>query len=253
MATSPQSSSDLPLSAEEARISSTMAQDRPTIDAAVKSFLSLVCARSMTASVTDQDVQSKMLLGIVKPDGNDDSGESSTDGAGNKNNGRPNNQKALQVARAILQSCNAHEFPIHKTVADALRDKPGISEEKKESLVELSVVARLWNGLIQSKQKPTRFLGRKALLHAWPDMDIVSKLSKPVDDSDEAANGIYNQQLAWIKEFEEHLFRKSDSSNSAEDDDAALIWDADGGQAELARRRQRRQSAATERGPTTPS
>ena len=38
-----------------------------------------------------------------------------------------------------------------------------------------------------------------------------------------------------------------------EDDDSALIWDADGGQNELAKRRQRRQNAATKRAPVTPS
>ena len=112
-------------------------------------------------------------------------------------------------------------------------------------------MARLWNGLIQSKQKPTRFLGRKALLHAWPDMDVTSKLPPP-EEGNETAQNTYTQQLAWIKEFEQHLRHEHDRKADI-DDDAALIWDPDGGTAELARRRERRKTAATERGPVTPS
>jgi hypothetical protein len=231
------------LDPDEARISAALAQDRPTIDAAVKSFLSLVCARDMTASMTDQaNVEStRVLMGVVSMKENT---AADLDG---KNSQK---QQALQVARAILQACNSHEFPVHKTVASELRHKPGLSDEKKESLLELSVIARLWNGLVQSKQKPTRFLGRKALLQAWEDLDVASKLAKPKggEDADEAAKSIYTLQLAWVEEFGQLLMRQPDP-NSTDDNDAALLWDVDGGQAELARRRQRRQSAATERGP----
>ena len=254
-ASSTQASTTTPLSPDEARISAALAQDRPTIDVAVKSFLSLVCARGMTASVTDQDDSSQktVLMGMLNSGGEipTTSSRAATTTIG------PSNQHALQVARAILQSCNAHQFPIHKTVADALQDKPGLTPDKKEQLMELSVVARLWNGLIQSKQKPTRFLGRQALRHAWPDMNVTSKLVPPAKQDESAATLIYNQQLAWIQEFERHLFHEPNAdpnaTTMAEDNDAALLWDADGGQAELARRRKRRQSAATERGPVTPS
>lgn len=247
MASAASPADETQVSPDEARISASLAHDRPTIEAAVKSFLSLVCARSMTVSMTDQDIQSRVLLGIVKP------GEPSTAAGASSTT---NHQQALQVARAILQSCNAHEFPIHKTVADALQAKPGLTSQAKEQLLELSVVARLWNGLIQSKQKPTRFLGRTALRHAWADLDVTSKLPKPTatdsSSDEEAANMIYNQQLAWVQEFERLLLHQADP-NATQDNDAALLWDADGGQAELARRRERRQSAATERGPVTPS
>jgi hypothetical protein len=231
------------LSPDEARISAALAQDRPTIDAAVKSFLSLVCARDMTASMTDQDTQSRVLMGVVSME--DDSATGPGAGSSHK-------QQALQVARAILQACNSHQFPVHKTVISELGNKPGLSVEKKESLLELSVVARLWDGLIQSKQKPTRFLGRKALLHVWSDLDVASKLANPKEEDDEAAKYIHTQQVAWIEEFGRLLLRQPDP-NATEDNDGALLWDADGGQAELARRRQQRQSAATERGPVTPS
>ena len=231
------------ISPEENAITSTLAQDRPTIDAGVKSFLSWICARSLTASETD--AQSK-LLGVMK------SADIQTATSAPTTNIATTQQQALQVARAILQSCNGHEFPIHKTVANELQSKPNLSEKKQKELLEMSVVARLWNGLVQSKQKPTRFLGRRSLRYAWDDMDVASKLPKPTSEDDEAANMIYNQQLGWIEEFG-RLLRYESDPNSNVDNDAALIWDSDGGQAELAKRRERRKTAATERGPVTPS
>lgn len=246
---------------EAQRISVTLANDRPTIDGAVKSFCSLVCARSMTASMTDQTVLPSRLevddtlvskmAGVTTATTNTTSTSTSTPQLQVQQS-----QQTLQVARIILQTCNSFEFPIHKTVAHVLQDKPGLTMETKQGLLELSVVARLWNGLIQSKQKPTRFLGRKALLHAWADLDVASALSRPSEDSnnaeDETTKTIYLQQLALLQEFERYLLQPRDA-NSMVDDDAALIWDSDGGQAELARRRERRKSAATERGPVTPS
>ena len=233
-------------SPEESRISAAMANDRPTIEAAVKAFLSLVCARGMTASMTDQDKQSRVLLGVISSVSAPTTPNTTTSAP------QQQNQQALEVARVILRACNAHQFPIHKTVASEMLNKPGLTPEKKESILELSVVARLWNGLIQSKQKPTRFLGRKALRHAWSDLDVASKLSPPKDD-DESSKASYAHQLAWIREFEEYLHPTKNPDPESVDNDAALIWDSDGGESELARRRERRKAAATERGPVTPS
>jgi hypothetical protein len=192
--------------------------------------------------MTDQDRQSRVLIGVISSSSSSSSTTSSTP---------QQNQQVLDVARAILQACNSHEFPVHKTVVSEMLSKPNLTPEKKESILELSVVARLWNGLIQSKQKPTRFLGRKALLHAWSDLDVTSKLVQPKDD-DDASKAIYAHQVAWIQEFEKHLYHPRDTRTEI-DNDAALIWDTDGGASELARRRERRKMAATERGPVTPS
>ena len=72
------------------------------------------------------------------------------------------------------------------------------------------------------------------------------------DDAAAAAKATYDRQVGWVEEFGRLLVQESDPK-AAVDDDAALLWDADGGKAELARRRERRQAAATERGPVTPS
>ena len=223
----------------------SLAQDRPTIDTAVKSFISLVCARSLTASATDDDKRSSenggAMKGIINTTAH--SGASTTQ------------QQALQVARAILQSINAFTFPIHKTVALSMAEKPGTTAEKRQELLEVSIVAQLWNGLIESNKKPSKFLGRRALNHAWKDLDIKSKLPPVESDvgTDEKLVAQAKRQLEWLEEFERYLFHENDGYSANEDNDAALIWDADGGEKELARRRQGRQDAATKRGPATPS
>lgn len=254
----------LGLTPEEARISAELAQDRPTIDTAVKSFLSLICARGMTAS-------SVMVTHV------DGAGDDRTDlqsSSKNKNHSivpQPTNAQALQVARLILQSCNQYRFPIHKTVVHVMGENPNMTEDKKMELLELSVVARLWNGLMESNQKPTRFLGRNALIHAWHDMQITMAVphNHPVQPSSQESSDPelttidasdhhqvqQQQQLALIQEFERYLFYShpstEDGKENDHDNDAALIWDADGGQAELNRRRLRRQSAAIQRNDTS--
>jgi hypothetical protein len=219
--------------------------------------------------------------------------------ATNKNDGESSSSsspstpstQALQLARAILKSVNSYTFPIHDTVAETLAEKKGISTERRDELMELSVVAKLWNGLVSSNQKPSRFLGRRALQHAWTRMDVTSQITSPdlqqrAPARDGKADGtiespLDQQQLMWLSEFERYLFANSKKSTTAtataaaattaidivavgpnnppspmydgDNDDSLLIWSSDGGQAELSRRRQRRQDAATERGSSTPS
>jgi hypothetical protein len=240
-------------SEEEAAMTQSLAQDRPTMDAAVKSFISLVCARSLTASASDTAInsneQAPRILGIVPMDQGTAAAAappsastiSSTEAAPPQASVQ---QQALQVARAILNAINAYTFPIHHTVANSLGQKDGTSKEKQAELLELSVAAQLWNGLVDSKQKPSRFLGRRALRRAWKNLEI--QLEVYTDPF------LAQQQQQWLQEFEQLVFHVHDDA-SPQDDDSALLWDADGGQMELARRRERRQASATERAEITPS
>jgi hypothetical protein len=245
---------------EEAAITQSLAQNRPTIDAAVKSFISLICARAITASATDDaDVATPrkkaelfhngVLIGLLP----DNSSSPSP-------NGQTVQQQVLQVARAMLQAMNVYTFPVHCTVASSMGGKPGTDDEKKKELLELSIAAQLWNGLVQSDQKPPRFLGRRALKHAWKNNlkeDIDSKLQAQAQQQEqeqtpEEQQVIQQRQKDWLQQFESLLFHVQDPS-SEQNDDSELIWNVDGGKMELAKRRERRQSAATKRGPSTPS
>ncbi|CAJ1964036.1 unnamed protein product [Cylindrotheca closterium] len=270
---------------EEADMTQSLAQDRPTIDAAIKSYISLVCAKVLTASATDDGTlsstssvpmattntttlteSSKTLLGLIPSSGLVNTSNS---------NSKSVQQQVLQLARIILQTLNQFTFPIHCTVmADSMMvKKPGAS---KQHLLELSIAAQLWNGLVQSKQKPSRFLGRRALKHAWKNQlkgEIFTKLmegnnndtnkdhDKDDNDNDGSSDAIHQhhqqQQLHWFQEFERLLFydentidndNDNNNPNANADNDAALIWAADGGAQELAKRRTRRQEEATKRG-----
>ena len=241
-------------SEEEARVTQSLAQDRPTMDAAIKSFISLICARSLTASASDAVInsheQAPRILGIVPLDQDNTAAAAAAaapPSASTISTAAPQvsvQQQALQVARDILKAINVYKFPIHHTVASSLSKKAGTSKEKQAELLELSIAAQLWNGLVDSKQKPSRFMGRRALRHAWKNLDIHLEVHTDVFAA--------QQQQQWLDEFEQLVFHVHDDA-STQDDNSALLWDADGGQMELARRRERRQAGATKRAEITPS
>jgi hypothetical protein len=241
----------------ESKLTSELANDRPTIDAAIKSFISLVTAQSLTATVTDVTMSST-LLAIVNNNSN-------SNVSADRNNSVSIQQQVLQLARVILKTINAYQFSLPDTVAATRAEKTSLSPEKKLHWIELGVTARLWNGLVQSEQKPSRYLGRRALQHAWPKMDVKSKILSHSIKGDGDNNNhqddplvvvIRERQLQWLQQFETLLFRDPPIypvHTQEEDDDSALLWSPDKGAAELAKRRQRRQDAAKERGPSTPS
>lgn len=213
----------------ESNMTDVIAKDRPAIDAAVKSFISMVCARSMAASNTDS-THDKVMMGIIPAIANTLSISSSNNNNSNNNKNNatviaigstnkddnqkdsssgsssstttspisstttttiiPIQQQILQLARLILKAVNSYTFPIHDTVAYSMAEKPGTSDPKKEELLEISVVARLWNGLVQSEQKPSRFLGRRSLKLAWKNLDIAASLlpEDEGEDEDESKN-----------------------------------------------------------------
>jgi hypothetical protein len=245
-------------SPEETKLTTELASDRPTIDSAVKSFISLIVARSLTASSTDESSSSSAtpiggaFMGIIPTVDNINNNNDKTVSAVAPPSTQ---QQVLHVARAILKTINSYEFPIHDTVASTMAEKPGLSDDKKQELLELGVVSRLWNGLIQSSQKPSRFFGKRALRVAWPKLNVSANIGPAAGEDDEGAMTIRELQLGWLAEFERLLFSdlQAQPSQITVDDDAALLWASDKGAAELSKRRQRRQDAAKERGPSTPS
>jgi hypothetical protein len=277
---------------DETKMTNEIAKDRPTIDAAVKSFISIICARTMSASNTDAKCGSNsnsndnVMMGIIpatitsKPSVVAESIITNADGTTTTTlalsspspstfkatvTSTTTQQQVLQFARFVIKAVNSYTFPIHDTVISTMAEKPGITEEKKKQLLEISVVARLWNGLVQSEQKPSRFLGRRSLKLAWENLnlDIISSIQKssgavPVSnnvDKEKNATIVLERQLEWVKEFGKLLNNPEQPlpANILVDDDSALLWATDGGISELAKRRQRRLDSAKEREAITPS
>lgn len=275
---------------DETNMTNEIAKDRPTIDAAVKSFISIICARTMSASNTDakrgsnSNSNDNVMIGIIpapimpkKPSVVAESIITNADGTTTTTlalsspssstskkttvavTSTTTQQQVLQFARFVIKAVNSYTFPIHDTVISTMAEKPGITDEKKKQLLEISVVARLWNGLVQSEQKPSRFLGRRSLKLAWENLylDIISSIQKssgevPVSnnvDEEKNATIVLERQLEWVKEFGKLLNNPEQPlpANILVDDDSALLWATDGGVSELAKRRQRRLDSAKER------
>ena len=162
-------------------IAATLAQDRPTIEAAVKSFLSLYAARGLT----QQDASAQ--------------------------------QDALSQARMLLKAVNQYTFPLLAEPTD-----------------EYKVTARAWNGLIASKQKPSKLLGRLALKLAWQHGLPSEVPTTTTSDS------------LFLQEFGSLLMEYDPEKTPTDDSDACLVWDTDQGATELSRRRCRRALRAKE-------
>lgn len=211
-------------SPEQAKIVQELAQDRPTIQAAITSFLSLVAARSLVAPEILAQQQQQQL-----------------------SNSPPllvlSNAQALQCSRALLKAINATTLCATTSTTD----------QPTTEAIEYDLVAQVWNGLVASEQKPCRFLGRRSLRHAWEDVKQDAALQLPPASSpganrseDEAKQQQQQQQARFVEEFGRLLFVNSrKTAPEDDDDDAALLWSPDGGKQELQRRRDRRQKRAS--------
>ena len=180
----------LKLAMEEV-VAQNLAQDRPTIDAAVKSFMSLVAARSLTVT--------------------------------NSHGWKGSNQEAMTCARTMLHAINTFTFDSSDKVTTGSIAKT----------VELTTVAQVWNGLVDSDQKPSRFLGRLALIQCWNN--ILVETIHPVE--------IYYQSVLFCEEFGTLLAGFIPGTVPTDDSDAHFLWDPEVG-AELERRRAKRMERA---------
>lgn len=232
-------------------LAKSLTSDRPTIDSALKSYMSLCIARSMSA--TDPN------------NGNNLTTYGSIANYSKKcffQKGNPQ-KDALLCARSLLKAMNSFTVPERNTSETS----PGLDanekkeleneaeEEEEEEMLEYDVVRIVWNGLIKNGKKPSLIMGRASLLHVYPL--LTEACFQNCDDGDDSSVNLYPNDVdieeaqAFVHEFGNLLIsagrRKnlSLSSNtcsmSDQDDDSCLIWDADGGKTELERRRKRRE------------
>jgi len=213
-------------------LAQSLTNDRPTIDSAIKSFMSLTAARNWSTS--DPNIQAATRSEYVK-----DSLQNAICSEEHKERcffvkSKNARMAALLCARSLLKKINSFHAPTE-------------NEEKDESKVlEFEVVRILWNGLVDSGKKPSMIVGKQALCHLYPL--ILESLI------DEAPAGVDAEEArTFMEEFGRLLngaMKRRDTSISKEekekmdsqDDDSCLLWDTDGGAAELKRRRDRREN-----------
>jgi hypothetical protein len=150
--------------------------------------------------------------------------------------------EVLVLSRKLSQQINQHVLTVTMNLSvSRLKLKLELPESSSEDphQIRLEVTAQVWNELVAMKQKPTKSLGRTALIAAWDDLELGKQLA---DDGNDA----WNQKVqAYLDSFYKLLMdvnREAVTSAS----DAHLIWDADKGQAELARRAADRQNRAAQ-------
>lgn len=219
--------------------------DQPKIDSAVKSYMSLCVARSLVASDSD----------LPPPNSNEDSRNVHQEEhylgddfrstvrkrcifAKSKNP----KQAALLCARELLKAINA---------PCSIKRSAKVDIQKDDSLLEKEVVRILWDGLLKSGQKPSKCLGRKALSYVSPSVlkSLCETFSteEHVKAAELKSKGVdLGEVKIFFNEFGHLLFEKEELNIISESDsDTCLLWDTDGGKAELDRRRSRREKSAT--------
>ncbi len=241
----------------EAHAKSLVDNDTPKIDSAVKSFLSLVAARSVVAS--EIDVLSENVKSIdqeVKLNTMD-------------------MKSALTCARKLLNGINTTVIP-KRNGKEEEKDESGDSNYKTNDENQNAATQIVWNRLVENKDmKPSKVLGRKSLIVAWPYIQERFRRGvesdKCVDDVSINADVLpssYSMELLpaiappqgiekvdWIAYYTEfgNLLSKAcrnDESKQEEDhednneDDSKLLWSNDKGVSELQQRRDRRAKRA---------
>lgn len=185
---------------------SLVEKDLPKIDAAVKSFLSLVAARSAVVSSTDiKHTTSTSTSGSMVLAGNCNDGDNSHESESVKNKlfesslakvrctfastsaaktGSPldSNRSALVCARALLATINSTIIPpllesIPTTEGGESKHEDTCNDKQKQRL-QTDAIRILWNGLVpaaptsstdkKKQMKPSKLLGRKSLIVAYP-------------------------------------------------------------------------------------
>ena len=127
-------------------------------------------------------------------------------------------------------------------------------QEHCENGAAQELVPVVWNELVASQQKPTKWLGRTALVAAWEDLDLrqglVQQQLRPISYNESDWNDKVDE---YIQRFFNLMMVATTAAVVASDEslssstDARLIWYADRGRAELARRAADRQRRAADR------
>ena len=251
--------------------------DVPKIDSAVKSYLSLVAARSVTVSNVD-------VMEVT----------TSSSNSCKKMGGKcmffdHPNRASLVCARTLLVGVNSTILPDNETnnnpIANTMTTITSHEKDREgRKRLQYEVVRILWNGLVNStvstmkkELKPSKLLGRDALLIAYPYIkerfrrgiaDVLTtdqerkedgnpslhpSTSKPIQTMPNnmlppippPINVDLDQWEAYYTEFG-NLLRQACCITKEDDaeDDSALLWSNDGGAQELRERRDRRMKRA---------
>jgi hypothetical protein len=244
----------------EAHAKSLVDNDIPKIESAVKSFLSLVAARSAVAS--EIDVLSENVKSIdehVKLNSME-------------------MKSALSCARTLLKGINSTVIPKRNGKGDENDESDDKNNQTNDDNQQIMNAATLivWDRLVENEDmKPSKVLGRKSLIVTWPYIrerfrrgvesdecmdddfsrnadNLLSSFSKELLPAIAPPQGIEKDDwIAYYTEFGSLLKKACQNDESKPDqdvdnneDDSKLVWSHDKGVSELQQRRDRRMRRA---------
>ena len=241
----------------EAHAKSLVENDTPKIDSAIKSYLSLVAARSVVASEIDVlsenvksfDQQLKLNTMDMK--------------------------SALISARKLLNGINTTVIPRRNGKEEEEKDDESADSNNKtnddnQKMMDAATNI-VWNRLVDNNDsKPSKVLGRKSLIIAWPYIQErfrrgLESDEKITDDALRNADALLSsysiellpalsppqgiekdEWIAYYTEFGNLLSKACQNDESKkedgedDEDDSKLLWSNDKGVSELQQRRDRR-------------
>jgi hypothetical protein len=206
----------------------SLTNDRPTIDSAVKSYMSLTSARGAFSHLPTTSSAMDQIHNAL--------GSSAKTGRKEQcffvksKNGK---MASLFCARTILKKINSFQIP---EAPDASKD------EAKE--IEFHVIRILWNGLVKNGQKPSMILGRHSLSQIYPIIlqALIDDIPDGVDDEEGQTfmEEFGNLLIDGMKQKNSSIPANEREKLNQGDNDSCLLWDIDGGKEELQRRRDKR-------------
>lgn len=144
-----------------------LSDEKPTIDAALKSFASWMMANHKASTAVDTA----------------------------KGSSKDATKEILAMTRILSQTINRHVIAI----------VPTRRPESKASM-EDDILAQVWNEAIANKSKPTKVLGRSALKSVWKDLELATAFSEQgagkADDDDSWKEAVQS----YLAHFERLLY-----------------------------------------------
>ncbi len=144
----------------------------------------------------------------------------------------------------LLKAINGFQFSqTHSKIGGTGDEK----NDEEETLMTGEVVRIVWNGLIKNQQKPSKILGLESLTFAYPTIltSLHQKSNFPDDVDKEEGMAFMEEFGVLLSQAKKRRTSQIDQLTLEEDDDSCLLWDKDRGEAELLRRRLRREQHAS--------
>jgi len=212
-------------------LAQSLFNDRPTIDSAIKAYMSLTAARSLStrgpsssgmsvsasASSSIGDAKESLQRTIMGGENNDQQQEPAVAVADAETKcffvkSKNAQHASLLCARALLKKINSFQVLLDDTPPhskEESKDVNDIAEESEAAKLEFQVVKIVWNSMVKDEnKKPSKLLGRQSLHHIYPLLEesFREDVAKMMNGTGSSINSLANcvdveEMMAFLHEF----------------------------------------------------